>query len=166
MRVRSLCVAAALASATLVSVPQVAPANHCGNYPLAPPTQQLSPVLVIASGYFGVGGLGAFDGYGCVAGQQAADTRVLLPKADFVVLVLARVSCSTGQSISTGSLSGLGLNVSNIPMSCSRDLYATLGLPNHTSYVSDLYPVSGTGTITGGAVLGSATYNAQSQKIV
>lgn len=145
----------------LLFFPHAAPASHCGNYPLAPPTQELPPTLVISSGYWGVGGIGAFDGNGCVAGQEVADTRVLHPAADFVVLVLARANCQPGQTL-TGHLSGLGLET-DVPMGCSRDLYGEAGLPNHTAFVSDPYPVSGVGWVSGSTTLGHAT---QSQQIV
>lgn len=149
----------------LASVPHVAPGGYCSSYPLAPPTKKLSPVLTIASGYRGVGGIGSLDGYGCVAGRQAAGTRVLLPRADFVVLVLARARCRSGDEI-TGSLDGLGLDVASVPMRCTKDLYARVGLPNHRAYVSGIYDVTGTGTIAGRAALGEKSYATSSRKIV
>lgn len=141
------------------AAPQLASADHCGNY--TSPTQTSPPVAVIASGYYGVGGVGALDSYGCVFGAHLAETRLIAPKGEFVVLVLARVTCSTGQQIN-GSLSGLGVNAGTVPMRCSTDAVG------RKSFVSDIYPLDTTksGTITGSASYNNATYSAFSRTVI
>ena len=141
MKLRVLAgVAAVAASSMTFGVAGPAQADH---HCAAAGPLSTTPQAVIASGYFGTGGVGGFDSYGCVAGIQAADTRVIYPAADFVVLVQANAGCSAGQR-QTGSLSGLGVNAS-VPMACVVDA------AGKSAYVSDAYAIDklATGTISG-----------------
>lgn len=148
MKFRTLIIVAVVSSFIVVAVPHGARANHCEPYQDPNPLASGSPNLVISSGYYGIGGIGALDGYGCPAGNHVADTRRLLPQADFVVLVLARVDCIPGDQ-TEGSLKGLGINAKLVPMTCGSDAFG------RKSFVSDLYPLDKTKT---GAIKGVALF--------
>lgn len=170
-RARRLLVAAAVASLALVSVPRVAPAEgHCASYPVGYqlyPTGLTNPgpVAYLSSGYFGVGGIGAFDGYGCSAGQEVADTRVMHPRADFVVLVLARVACTAQppETIDTGTIKGFGgfkdLDEEDVQLGC------VFQAQSGTYYLSGLFavPPDGSGRIEASVKVGGVTYTAETR---
>lgn len=163
MRLRRLLVGTIVSSLAVMVVPQVSTATHCGAYSNPNPLVESGPpVVVIPSGYYGVGGVGAFDSYGCVAGQEVVDSRWLLPQADFVVLVLARPNptCTVGAMIN-GSLSGLGVNAATVPMRCGADLRG------RKSFVSDIYPLdkTKTGTIIGSASFGGSSYSGRARTL-
>lgn len=115
----------------LVGLPAVTSASHCANK---------GPWARIASGYYGTGGLGALDGTGCHEGKQVADTRVMLPSADFVLLILALdgTTCSPGVSTTTGAITGHG-GFSSTPWS-GKSITLTCGASG-TAYISDILDV-------------------------
>lgn len=158
MRLRHLVIGSILAALLIPSTPGGAVARHCKAYSDPNPLASSPPVLVIAPGYYGPGGVGALDGYGCPAGNHVADTRVLPPQSDFVVLVLARADCSDGDKI-VGKLKGLGVKASKVPMRCGSDAFG------RKSFVSDVYPLNKakTGVIKAAAVLDRKRYNGQSR---
>lgn len=139
MKIRAISgIVAVAASSVVFGVGAPAKAdNHC--------SIGAGPRVAITSGYWGVGGVGAFDGYGCVEGQQVADTRLIYPSADFVLLVVANAGCTPG-SQTTGSLNGLGVNAA-VPMGCVEYPGGA------TAYVGDPYAIDkmATGTIDASA---------------
>lgn len=157
MGLRKLVIAAMISSLLVAIVPNGASASHCAAYSDPNPMASSPPVLVIAPGYYGVGGVGALDGYGCPAGNHVADTRVLPPQSDFVVLVLARTDCAGGEEV-VGSLKGIGVAAPQVPMRCSSDAFG------RKAFVSDLYPLDKAklGVIKGKVILDSESYKASS----
>ena len=111
--------------------------------PMAP---QSGLAVAIGGGYYGVGGPGPLDSYGCVAGQEVYDTRILPPRAEFVIVV-AITKCTPGAVLPTAgtSIRGLGANFSNITLRCTSP-----DARGNTAYVSALYGINprAVGTIT------------------
>ena len=143
-----------------------AQAGRCdGSAPTVPPRLPTAPqsgaVLAISGGYYGVGGPGPLDNHGCVAGMEAADTRILAPRSEFVVVVLA-TACSPGSVLNTSGsyLRGLGQNASNLQLSCSGP-----DLRGNTAFISGLFPIrpGAAGTITAQLGYNGGTYTTQSK---
>lgn len=155
-------------AAGLLAFGAVAPAraNRCaGSAPTVPPTLPTAPqsgaILAISGGYYGAGGPGPLDSYGCVAGVEAADTRVLAPRSEFVVVVLA-TRCTPGSVLNTSGsyLRGLGQNASNLQLSCSGP-----DLRGNTAFVSGLFPIrpNAAGVITSQLSYNGGTYSTQAK---
>lgn len=141
-------------------------AGHCGSMgatvpPALPNAPQTGLSVAISGGYYGVGGPGPLDSYGCVAGQEVADTRVLPPRPDFVIVIVA-TKCTPGQALPTAgtSLKGLGANESALNLRCGSP-----DLKGQTAYVSELYPVrpGAAGTVTAVVNVNGRLMTAQSR---
>lgn len=170
MRILRLALASTvLVGGTFATVARAEP-GYCSNFsaplpsgvpapppPLSPEPPQTKTFAYIVTGYRGAGSAGALDGYGCVGGQQVADTRLVYPHADFALMIVS-TKCTPGAK-AVGSLNGLGLVAPKVPLVCAApDSHGV------THYASNPYAINpaASGKIITAIVLAKKLYTAES----
>lgn len=163
----ALVAAATLLVSTFSSVGGVTPAaqaNYCPpgkippEPPSVPPKQPAGVTFFIVGGYNHVGGT-QLDSLGCFHGEMLYDTRILPPRAEFV-LVVASMACTPGATFGGGQIKGLGVNTNNATLHC--------GKPNvwgHTAAVTGLYYIRENlaGSVTATFTINGRTYSTTSR---